>query len=547
MAQVDVTYNDLVWSDEFDTNGAINSTKWYHQTKLPAGGSWFNNEVQHYTNLVTNSFVNTGFLNIVAKKEAFTDQGFTKQYTSARLNSKFAFKYGRVDIRAKVPIDAGSWPALWMLPKNINEPGGFFQPTYGTVNWPTSGEIDIMEHGIFPDKPINYIASAIHTASSSGNTVNKGGTLVKNLGTDFHIYTVNFSPNQLTFLVDGVAYYTYNPAVKDKTTWPFDTEQYILLNTAMGGIAGAIPSNFAQCTMEIDYVRVYQNTTPDTKTPTNFTATIGESTSSSVELLLKASDDSGSIAYNVAYGTQNINTTGASGTLKSYIVTGLNPNTNYTFTVTAKDAANNQAANNPIVLNAKTAVNSSLLCAGTSKLSQQGSFSTGYDYEFKTEGSNVKVTYTLLDSDKVGVVAYLWKQSPFGETSMINTTGKTFTHTLTGQTLGSSINYGVKFAFAGGLAVTPYYSYVVGNICSSESKDIVIDKGYSFNNPASGFIKITSKSKIDKVELYHLSGSLVLTSQNTESIDIQALPSGTYTMLLYTGKESVTEKVIVEN
>jgi hypothetical protein len=434
-----------------------------------------------------------------------------------------------------------------MLPKNINEPGGFFQPTYGTVNWPNSGEIDIMEHGIFPDKPINYIASAIHTASSSGNTVNKGGTLVKNLGTDFHIYTVNFSPNQLTFLVDGVAYYTYNPAVKDKTTWPFDTEQYILLNTAMGGIAGAIPSNFAQCTMEIDYVRVYQNTTPDTKTPTNFTATVGESTSSSVELLLKASDDSGSIAYNVAYSTQNISTTGASGALKSYIVTGLNPNTNYTFTVTAKDAANNQATNNPIVLNAKTAVNSSLLCAGTSKLSQTGSFSTGYTYEFKTEGSNVKVTYTLLDSDKVGVVAYLWKQSPFGETSMTNTSGKTFTHTLTGQTLGSTINYGVKFAFAGGLAVTPYYSYTVGSICSSESKEVIAEKGYSFNNPASGFIKITSKNKIDKVELYHLSGSLVLTSQNTESIDIQTLPSGTYTMLLYTGKESVAEKVIVKN
>jgi Secretion system C-terminal sorting domain/Glycosyl hydrolases family 16/Fibronectin type III domain len=370
--------------------------------------------------------------------------------------------------------------------------------------------------------------------------------LVQNLGTDFHIYTMNWSPNQLTFLVDNVAYYTYNPTIKDNTTWPFDAEQYILLNTAMGGIAGAVPANFSQCTMEIDYVRVYQNTAPDTKAPTNFTASIGETTSSSVELLLKANDDSGSIGYNVAYGTQNVNTTGASGAVKSYIVTGLNPSTNYTFTVAARDVANNQAANNPIVLTAKTAATSTILCAGTGKLSQQGSFSTGYTYEYKTEGSNVKVTYTLLDTDKVGVVAYLWKQSPFGETSMKNVSGNTFTHTLTGQTLGSSINYGVKFAFSGGLAVTPYYSYIVGNTCSSASKEAITEKGYSFNNPARNFIHITSKNKLDKVELYDLSGKLVLTSQNTENIDIQTLPSGAYMMLLYAGKESTSEKIIIE-
>ena len=91
-AQVDVVYNDLVWSDEFDVNGSVNATNWFHQIQLPAGGSWFNGEVQHYTDQLTNSFVNGGFLNIVAKKEPYTSQGVTKQYTSARLNSKFAFK-----------------------------------------------------------------------------------------------------------------------------------------------------------------------------------------------------------------------------------------------------------------------------------------------------------------------------------------------------------------------------------------------------------------------------------------------------------------------
>ena len=97
--------NGFLWSDEFDSNGAVNSTKWHHQTQLPNGGSWFNGEVQHYTNLISNSFINNGVLNIVAKKENYTNQGVTKQYTSARLNSKFAFLYGRVDIRAKIPTN----------------------------------------------------------------------------------------------------------------------------------------------------------------------------------------------------------------------------------------------------------------------------------------------------------------------------------------------------------------------------------------------------------------------------------------------------------
>jgi hypothetical protein len=74
-AQVDVIYNDLVWSDEFNTNGAINNTNWHHQTQIPAGGSWYNGEVQHYTNLLSNSFVENGVLKIVAKKQTFADQG----------------------------------------------------------------------------------------------------------------------------------------------------------------------------------------------------------------------------------------------------------------------------------------------------------------------------------------------------------------------------------------------------------------------------------------------------------------------------------------
>ena len=257
---IDVEYTKLVWQDEFDTPGAVNTANWHHQTEVIVPGvGWANNEAQHYTNRLDNSFVDSdGFLNIVAKKETFSDQNLVKQYTSARLNSKFAFTYGRVDVRAKMPIEQGTWPAIWMLGKNIRENGTFWDPSFGTTSWPACGEIDIMEHGIFPGEDINYISSALHTPCCYGGNPNKGGTIAKNLGSDFHVYSVNWSPDQITFLLDGVGFYTYNPAVKDASTWPFFEDQFLLLNVAMGGIAGNITSGFTQSAMVVDYVRVYQ-------------------------------------------------------------------------------------------------------------------------------------------------------------------------------------------------------------------------------------------------------------------------------------------------
>ena len=260
--EIDIIYTDLVWADEFDTNGAIDAAKWHHQTQLPQGGSWYNGEVQHYTNRIENSSVNNGFLDITAIKESFTDQGQTKQYTSARLNSKFAFTYGRVDVRAKLPFGDGTWPAIWTLGKNINEDGGFWDSQYGTVGWPACGELDIMEHGLHPT---NQVSVAIHTPSSYGSTVNTSIQTLADVANNFHIYTMNWSPDQITFLIDGVGFYTYNPAVKNDDTWPFYLEQYLLLNIAMGGNGGAIDPNFSQSSMVIDYVRVYQNTTASTE------------------------------------------------------------------------------------------------------------------------------------------------------------------------------------------------------------------------------------------------------------------------------------------
>lgn len=544
-AQVDVVYNNLVWSDEFNSSGSIDSNKWHHQTQIPAGGSWFNNEVQHYTNRLVNSFVDAGALNIVAKRENFTDQNVTKQFTSARLNSKFAFKYGRVDIRAKVPNGQGTWPALWLLGKNINEDGGFFDSNFGTTSWPACGEIDIMEHGIFPGQPLNYIGAAIHTPSSSGNTINKGGIQASDISQNYHIYSMNWSPNQISFLLDNVVFYTYNPTIKNSSTWPFDADQYLIFNIAMGGFAGTIPANFNQTSMIIDYVRVYQNTATDTQSPTNFVASIGSITGSSIELLMNANDNSGTIAYTISYNGESFTVYNPSGNQKSVIIPNLLSNTNYVFTITASDMVGNPVANNPIILNATTTF--SPQCSGTSNLAQIGSFSSGYNYIFQTNGTDVKITYDLLDTDKVGVVAFLWKQSPFTEYQMTNVSGNTFTHTITNQTIGSTINYGVKFAYAGGMSVTNYYSYVVGSACAMGVSAFSELNQLTFSNPIDDVIEINSTITIDKVEIYNLLGTIVVMQEsNTKRIDVSHLQSGVYLISLYSGEEKIVKKIIIK-
>jgi len=252
----DPVYDILVWSDEFETDGPINAEKWHHQTILPNGSSWFNGEIQHYTDRTENSFVENGIMRIVAKNETFTDQGVTKNYTSARLNSKFAFTYGRVEVKAKLPTGVGTWPAIWMLGKNITELGTYWDlEGYGTTPWPACGEIDIMEHW---GNNQNYISSAMHTPSSFGGTVNHGGQVIPTASTDYHVYTLDWYEDRMVFSVDDVVHYVYQPEVQNADTWPFTEDQFILLNIA---IEPSISPNFTESSMDIEYVRVYQEDT----------------------------------------------------------------------------------------------------------------------------------------------------------------------------------------------------------------------------------------------------------------------------------------------
>ena len=236
-----------------DVDGVpIDSTKWFHQTRLPNGSSWFNGEIQHYTDRLSNAYVSDGTLKIVARKESYTDQGVTKQYTSARLNSKFAFQYGRVEFRAKMPIGRGTWPAVWMLGKSISENGTYWaNQGYGTTSWPAVGEIDILEHW---GRNQGYAQSALHTTSSHGATQNHGGRFISNISSQFHTYSMDWNANRIIFSIDGIEHYRYNPSIKNASNWPFDAEFFFLLNIA---IEPNIDSSFIESAMEIDYIRVH--------------------------------------------------------------------------------------------------------------------------------------------------------------------------------------------------------------------------------------------------------------------------------------------------
>jgi len=271
----------LVWGDEFENDGSIylsgqtnvvDPAKWYHQTFAPGGGSWYNDEEQHYTNLTSNSYVTNGTLKIKAIKEDYTspENGTSKNYTSARLNSKYAFKYGRMEVRAKLPSELGTWPAIWTLGQNISEQGAYWQTQgYGTTGWPTCGEIDIMEQ----DSNKSITSGAFHFGPDFGSRqYTTDHTSVSDTENTFHVYSMIWTEEGISLMVDGVEFHNTSN-IDDRGVGPvdmsfFQANHFILLNVAMGGmLGGPIVENFSTAIMEIDYVRVYQPQSQPLSTP----------------------------------------------------------------------------------------------------------------------------------------------------------------------------------------------------------------------------------------------------------------------------------------
>ena len=226
----------LLWSDEFNVNGAPDPSKWGYD--LGAGG-WGNNELQYYTSRTENVVVQNGVLRINLIKENFSGSN----YTSTRMLSKgkFIFKYGIVEARAKLPAGAGTWPAIWMLGDNIN-----------TAGWPACGEIDIMEH---KGNDLNRIYGTLHYPGRSGGSADGSTKVISNASTEFHLYKVEWTAAAIKIYVDDVLFHT----VVNSTAIPFNHDFFLILNLAMGGtFGGAVDPAFTNATMEVDYVRVYQ-------------------------------------------------------------------------------------------------------------------------------------------------------------------------------------------------------------------------------------------------------------------------------------------------
>ena len=248
----------LVWKEEFNYSGLSNAKKWSYEV-----GHIRNNEKQYYTNArKENAWVSNGVLAITGKKESFPNEFFKKgsgdwktqdstaQYTSASINTlgKVGWKYGRIEIKAKLPHGRGIWPAIWMMGTNRSE-----------VGWPKCGEIDIMEFVGNQPKDI-YGTMHFPDPNAEGNKSNGNKITSENLKNDFHLYAIEWNEKTIDVYFDNNKYHSFSidsAGVGEDN--PFRKPFYLLLNLAMGANwPGPIDDSVLPQQFLVDYVRVYE-------------------------------------------------------------------------------------------------------------------------------------------------------------------------------------------------------------------------------------------------------------------------------------------------
>lgn len=236
----------LAWSEEFNGKGLVDGSVWNYEK-----GFIRNREAQYYTaERAENVVMRDGNLVITARKEDFLDNA---KYTSGSINSKGkrSFHYGRVEVRAKLPVGQGNWPAIWMM----GVEGG----------WPRCGEIDIMEH-VWAHS--NTVHATVHwsdkekAAANNNNGHTSKGSKIDNQRpyAGFHVYAVEWDENELKFFLDDTPYFTFDVNLAGAGAEnPFRKPHYLLLNLAIGGSwGGAVDDAIFPCEYLIDYVRYYQ-------------------------------------------------------------------------------------------------------------------------------------------------------------------------------------------------------------------------------------------------------------------------------------------------
>jgi beta-glucanase (GH16 family) len=236
------------FTDDFNgsAGSGIDTSKWQYET----GDNVNNHEREWYTSGTNNAALDgQGDLVITAKKEnpgGYNCWYGSCQYTSARISTagKFSQAYGHYEARMKIPRGQGMWPAFWMLGDNI-----------GSVGWPNSGEIDIMENiGREP----TTVHGTMHGPGYSGANGIGAAYSGPNFSDDFHTYAVDWAPNSIKWSVDGNVYETRTPADIGGNQWAFNHPFYIILNLAVGGDWPGDPdgsTSFPQ-QLVVDYVHV---------------------------------------------------------------------------------------------------------------------------------------------------------------------------------------------------------------------------------------------------------------------------------------------------
>jgi len=243
----------MVWQDEFNGT-SIDPSKWQLSDNAWGGG---NNELQYYTARSKNASIKNGVLEITAHRDNYTGLEGTRDYTSARLDTKTKadFLYGKIAVRAKLPKGQGLWPAIWMLPTDDAYSG-----------WASSGEIDIMEAVNLGVNGNSAVHGTLHYGGKWPNNTHSGDSVVpdSNPATHFHEYSIEWEPGEIRWYVDGVLYQTQADWWTEGGPYPapFDQRFHLILNVAVGGNWPGKPdssSTFPQ-TMAVDYVRVYEKT-----------------------------------------------------------------------------------------------------------------------------------------------------------------------------------------------------------------------------------------------------------------------------------------------